>query len=103
MNIIRLSLRFLNISKIFAYICSRKRFSASELEKKFEVSHTTIYRYLNIWCDERYIEKLKYRGANHNGVYNEFKITQKGFLLFTEIRDNILRAFETNNIENLKI
>ena len=84
MDVDRFVLNLCQKIKVFKYIYTRKKFVASELEVKFEIPQSTVYRYLDGWCEKKLLKKVK------NGECSEYKITPNWLNFYYGLREGVL-------------
>ena len=91
--------RFSQVFNIIKYVCHQKMFCASELEDKFGIPHTTLYRDLENWCENGYLTKRKKRSTIYKNSHNVFTVTDIGLNYFIKFLKNTLDTLEMSNIE----
>lgn len=67
----------LHILKILRYILEEKRFLASDIKSQFNLTKTTVYRYLNLWNQEAYLVQEINEQENKNGSHYIYLTTIK--------------------------
>jgi len=97
MNLGRLLLEFSQVSSIIQRICVQKKFSAIELKKDFNIAQSTLYRYLDEWCDSGFLEKQKTKKSKCKYARIEYNITSSGLSFFIEFLSKASESLETNN------
>lgn len=102
MDLGRLLLEFSQVSNIIQRICVQKKFFAIELKNDFNIAQSTLYRYLDDWCDSGFLEKQKTKKSQGKYARIEYRITSLGISFFTEFLIKALEVLETNNIKYIE-
>ena len=95
MDLGRLLLEFSQVSSIIQRICVQKKFSAIELKNDFNIAQSTLYRYLDDWCDSGFLEKQKTKKSKYARI--EYNITSSGLSFFIEFLSKASKSLEANN------
>ena len=87
--------KYNQVIHILKYIFDKKEFLASELKNKFKIRNTTLYRYLDSWCEGGLMTKRKVNGGKKKGAQYIYNITLKLTLFFIEFRSEVLNILLT--------
>lgn len=87
-----------NMLGILKFIYNKGSFLASDIKLNFNLSATTVYRYLEVWVKQGYVIQGVNNQSNDNGAHYIYRITPQFKWFFKDIVGKLKKIV---NIERL--